>query len=284
MSPAAADLKRPQAGRPASAPFSREDATIDLKEGPYGSRCRLGLLLPSLNVVCEPEMNRMAPEGVSVHATRMRLEGAMSPESYARMAEDAAAGASLLRTARVDVIAYACTSGAILEDSGRLTETIEREGGVPAVTTARAVVEALRALGLRRIAVGTPYVAFVNEAERLFLEKAGFEVTRMRGLEMGKTPESRVAIGRLKREAVHDLARQVDSPEAEGVFLSCLNMAALDLLDRLEGELGKPVLSSTVATFWAALRRTGVEVSIPGFGSFLREFPPLPEPAGTRPS
>ena len=105
---------------------------------------------------------------------------------------------------------------------------------------------------------------------------AGFEVTDIHGLEMGKTPESRIAIGRLKYDAVCDLARRVDSPEAEGVFLSCLNLATVGILERLEEELGKPVLSSTVATFWAALRRGGVETSIPGYGSFLRKFPPLP--------
>jgi arylmalonate decarboxylase len=249
---------------------------IDLKEGQYGSLCRVGLLLPSLNVVTEPEMSRLAPEGVSTHTTRLLLSGTMTPESYARMAEDAAAGAALLRTARVDVIAYACTSGSIVEDDAAITQTLEREGGVPAFTTAQAFIEALRALGLRRIAVGTPYVSFVNEAERKFLQNAGFEVTDIHGLEMGKTPESRIAIGRLKYDAVCDLARRVDSPEAEGVFLSCLNLATVGVLDQLEEELGKPVLSSTVATFWAALRRGGVETSIPGYGSFLREFPPLP--------
>jgi arylmalonate decarboxylase len=239
----------------------------------------MGLLLPSLNVVCEPEMNRLTPEGVSVHVTRMWLQDAMTPESYARMAEDAAGAAALLRSARVDVVVYGCTSGAIVGGSDRLTDTLEREGGAPAVTTAQAVVEALRAMRVQRVAVGTPYVGFVNEAERGFLEDAGFDVTEMYGLGMGETPESRAAIGRLKWDAVVDLAKRVDSPEAEGVFLSCLNIPTIGLLERLEAELGKPVLSSTVATFWAALRRAGVETSIPGFGSFLTEFPPLPEAA-----
>ena len=66
-----------------------------LREGEYGWRCRLGLIVPSLNVVAEPEMRRLAPDGVSVHSARMYLAGATTPESYARMAEDAEAAADL---------------------------------------------------------------------------------------------------------------------------------------------------------------------------------------------
>ena len=81
-----------------------------LRGGEYGWRCRLGLIVPSLNVVAEPEMRRLAPDGVSVHSARMYLAGATTPESYARMAEDAEAAANLLATAGMDAIAYACTS------------------------------------------------------------------------------------------------------------------------------------------------------------------------------
>jgi len=250
---------------------------MDLKDGQYGSICRIGLVVPSLNVVIEPEFQKMAPEGVSVHSTRMLLQGKMTGESYARMTQDAATAAALLRTARVDVIAYACTSGSFVEDGNRILETIEREGGVPAVTTAQAVVEALQVLGLKRIAVGTPYVEFVNEAERQFLESAGFEVTALYGLGLGDTPESRISIGRQKWEKILEIARRIDSPDADGVFISCTNLATTGVLEQLEQELGKPVISSNVATFWSILSRGGFSASVPGYGSLLRDFPSLPK-------
>tara|TARA_B100000315_G_scaffold248766_1_gene279016 strand:- start:646 stop:1416 length:771 start_codon:yes stop_codon:yes gene_type:complete len=250
---------------------------MDLKDGQYGSICRIGLVVPSLNVVIEPEFHRMAPEGVSVHATRMLLQGKMTRESYARMAQDAATTAALLSTARVDVVAYACTSGSFVEDGDRIAETLEREGGVPAVTTAQAVVEALHALALKRIAVGTPYVDFVNEAEKQFLESAGFEVTGLYGLGLGDTPESRVSIGRQKWQKVVEMARRLDSPDTDGVFISCTNLATIGVLEQLEQELGKPVFSSNVATFWSVLSRGGYSASVPGYGSLLRDFPSLPK-------
>ncbi len=248
---------------------------MNLKDGQYGSICRIGLIVPSLNVIIEPEFNKMAPEGVSVHATRMLLQGKTTRESYTRMAQDAATTAALLRTARVDVIAYACTSGSFVEDGNRILETLEQEGGVPAVTTAQAVVAALHALGLKRIAVGTPYVDFVNEAEKHFLESAGFEVTGLYGLGLGDTPESRISIGRQKWEKILKIARRIDSPDADGVFISCTNLATIGVLEQLEQELGKPVFSSNVATFWSVLSRAGFSTSVPGYGSLLQDFPSL---------
>jgi arylmalonate decarboxylase len=248
---------------------------VNLKDGQYGSICRIGLIVPSLNVIIEPEFNKMAPEGVSVHATRMLLQGKTTRESYTRMAQDAATTAALLRTARVDVIAYACTSGSFVEDGNRILETLEQEGGVPAVTTAQAVVAALHALGLKRIAVGTPYVDFVNEAEKHFLESAGFEVTGLYGLGLGDTPESRISIGRQKWEKILKIARRIDSPDADGVFISCTNLATIGVLEQLEQELGKPVFSSNVATFWSVLSRAGFSTSVPGYGSLLQDFPSL---------
>lgn len=248
-----------------------------LRDGEYGWRCRLGLIVPSLNVVAEPEMRRLAPDGVSVHSARMFLAGAVTPESFTRMAKDAEAAAGLLATAGMDAMAYACTSGSILEDSDRITEVLTRAGGVPSVTTARAVIDALRALGLRRVTVATPYVEFVNDEERRFLESAGIEVLTIRGLNLGHTPEERISIGRVRLDVVRDLARQVNSEakEADGIFISCTNLATIDALEELEEELKKPVVSSNAATFWAVLRRAGLESKVEGHGTLLRTFPPL---------
>jgi maleate cis-trans isomerase len=259
--------------------FPTEKRAMDLRQGQYGSRCRLGLILPSMNVCTEPEWSRLVPKDVSFHTTRMLLHGPMTPESFARMDEDVASAAFLLGTARVNAIAYACTAGSVLADSERIIQVIERESGVPAVTMAKAVIEAMLALGLKRIAVATPYVPFVNEQERAFLESAGFEVTQIIGLGLGKKYEERLMIARQREEVTYELAKRVNSPEADAIFISCGALASIGILGRLEKEVEKPVFSSTVVAFWATLRRTGIEVSIPGFGSLLEKYPPLPAPA-----
>jgi arylmalonate decarboxylase len=239
---------------------------------PYGWRARVGLILPSLNVTMEPEMARLMPPGVSVHTARVMTQGKMTPDSYREMAADVERAAELLETADVDIVAYACTSGSIVEDEVPILERIRQIAKAPAVATAPAVVEALRRLNVSAVAVATPYVEFVNEAERKYLEVRGFRVTALKGLLLGVTAEDRRAIGKQPAEVAFRLARQVDSPEAQGLFISCTNFATLPIIALLEREAGKPVVTSVQATAWALLRALNLRDRIAGYGALLENF------------
>lgn len=238
---------------------------------PYGWRARIGLIVPSLNVTMEPEMARLVPAGVSVHAARVMTRGKMTPDSYREMAAEVERAAELLETADVDIVAYACTSGSIVEDEEPILERIRQIAKAPAVATAPAVVEALRALKVLSVAVATPYVEFVNEAERKYLEVRGFTVTALKGLHLGKTPEDRRGIGKQPAEVAFRLAREVDSPEAQGLFISCTNLATLGIIQLLEREAGKPVVTSVQATAWALLRALNIRDRMAGFGTLLED-------------
>ena len=239
----------------------------------YGWRGRIGLILPSVNLVMEPEFNRMAPEGVSIHASRVLVMGKPSVEGYVSMAEAAARAAEELATAEPDVLAYGCTSGSIVGGDEAITRRMqEAVGSTPVVTTATAVVEALRALGLTRIAVATPYVKFINEEEQRYLEQHGFQVTRILGLGIGENdPTERRMIQRQPPGVAYRIAREAYTPDSEGVFISCTGFAAVPIVEQLEADLGVPVVTSNQATFWASLRRMGLADRIPGFGKLLKE-------------
>jgi maleate cis-trans isomerase len=239
----------------------------------YGYRARIGLIVPSMNVTMEPEFNRMAPEGVSVHASRVLAVGKTSVESYQAMAEATARAAEELATTEPDVLAYGCTSGSIVGgDEGITNRLQEIMGPVPVVTTATAVVEAMRALGMKRISVATPYVGFVNDEEKLFLEERGFEVARILGLELGHDPAERRMIGRQPPGVAYRVGLESYTEDSDGVFISCTNFAALPIAQQLEERLGKPVVTSNQATFWAALRRAGLSDKVDGVGKLLREL------------
>lgn len=236
---------------------------------PYGWKARIGLIVPSTNAVNEPEFWRMAPEGVSILTARAMLLGAASEESYFNMARAVDGAADELATAEVDVVVYGCTSGSIVCPLPELVSSMKARTGKPALATAGAVIAALRALGVKRIAVGTPYVEFVNVKEKAFLEDYGFSVTSMRGLELGHTQEERRAIGRVPPEAVFRLARMIDRPDADAIFISCTNLATIEIISALEQELGKPVITSNQASFWACLRLLGLRMPIAGYGKLL---------------
>ncbi|MBA2964452.1 MULTISPECIES: aspartate/glutamate racemase family protein [Ramlibacter] len=238
---------------------------------PYGWKARIGLIVPSTNTVNEPEFWRVAPDGVTIHTARALLLGPATEESYFKMAEAVNGAAEELATAEVDVVAYGCTSGSIICPLPELIKNMSDRVGKPAIATAGAVVAALRALGVTRIAVGTPYVDFVNESEKKFLEDYGFQVTSMQGLDLGHTQEERRGIGRVPPEVVYRLARAIDRPDAEAIFISCTNLATFDVIAEIEQELGKPVVTSNQSCIWACLRLLGIRTAIAGYGRLLQE-------------
>lgn len=238
---------------------------------PYGWRGKIGLIVPSTNTINEPEFYRLAPKGVTIHTARATLLGKATEESYFRMAEAVKVAGDDLATAEVDVVAYGCTSGSIVCSLQDIVTDLQARTKVPAVATAGAVVAALRALGSRRVAVATPYVDFVNESERRFLNDYGFEVTSLHGLRLGETQEERRGIGRVPPEHVYQMARAANRPDADTIFISCTNVATLDVIAQIEADFGKPVVTSNQACFWACLRMLGLPDRIEGYGRLLSE-------------
>ena len=173
------------------------------------------------------------------------------------------------------VIAYACTSGSFVggvEGEQRLREAMLRAGAQAAVTTSGALVEALRALDVRRVAVGTPYVEAIGRRLLPFLEGAGFEPVSLVNMELND------GISDVSDEDVIRLAEAARRPGAEAIFLSCTNLPTLHLLAPLERRLGIPVLSANQVTMWAALRMAGAHAAIEDQALFRRTGPGVPVP------
>ncbi|MHC3437093.1 maleate cis-trans isomerase family protein [Natrialbaceae archaeon A-gly3] len=227
------------------------------------TRC-IGLVVPSSNTTAEIEFRRYAPEGTSIHAGRMALESVTVDELDA-MSADAARAAELLGHADVDAVAYACTTGSLLHGPGfdaELEDTLSDAAGVPAVATARSVVRGLEALEAERIAVVTPYTEDLDEKERDFLQAAGFEVVTING----RGIEQNTEIGALEPEDAFGQVLNVveGGPAVDAVFISCTNYRSLAAVERLEADLGVPVITSNGATLWDVCRVAGLEVDGPG--------------------
>lgn len=239
-----------------------------------GSRGRIGLIVPSVNTVVEPEMNWMKPEGVTVHAARVLIPGDISTlNAFIQMCEagcrNAEKAVQELATAQVDVYAFAFTAGSFFRGAGwdeELARQIERIGKAPCVVTSTAAVDALNAFRVRKIAIVSPY-ALANELLKKFVEEKGVQVVQMEGLKLSSAQEE----GRQTSTTLKNLVKQVDGPEVEAVLVACTNFATIGSLDQLEKSLGKLIVSANQATFWAALRRLGIKDKIEGYGRLLRE-------------
>jgi maleate isomerase len=227
---------------------------------------KLGIIIPSWNTVMEYELQRMGGEGVSIHSQRIR-HNADTEENLAWLSTQAPAAAELLAHAKVNAICYGCTGSGFLktpEEDLRLAAELERGTGIPSVTSSAAVVEALRALRAKKISVASPYEPWLNGKLRVYLEAAGFEIVAMKGL-------GTQAHGSITTDTVKALALEVLRPETEAVFISCSNFRTLDIIEAVELEAGKPVVTSNQAAMWGTLRRIGDKRVVPGAGRLFRD-------------
>ncbi len=233
----------------------------------YGWRGRIGLMVPTGNSTMEPEFFRLCPEGVSVHANRVYLKD-VTPASLRAMEDDAVRCAEGLVSIRLGVLAFGCTSGSFVGGKGydeNLIRRIEDATGLPTTTTTTAVLRALRRLKVQRIALATPYTEEINAIEVKFFEDHGYEVTRAKGGGLTDTPD----IQECAPQVAYRRARDVDNGRAEAVFLSCTGFRSIEVLEKLETDLGKPVISANQATFADCLSILGVGEAQPGFGSLF---------------
>lgn len=228
----------------------------------YGYRCRIGLIVPSSNTTMESEFSKYTPDGVSIHASRLPLRRVTERELIT-MSEEVKRCSKLLAHAQVDVIAYGCTSGSIIKGKGydqELEERISEETGVPAVSTAGAVIDILNAKGVNKIAVATPYIDEINQKEKEFLIVNGIEVSEIKGL--GLTDN--LKIGKQDPRVAYRLGREVmkSNSEAEALFISCTNFRTFEIINSLIQDIGKPVVTSNQATLESALKRVGLPDTI----------------------
>lgn len=236
---------------------------------------RIGILVPPGNPTTEPEVIAMAPATVSVHFTRMVAQGTTGSldgqeERNRSQIEHLPRNIELLALVKpaIVVLAHTATSYTLgLEGERELRQRIRQRFGFELITAFGSVVEGLRHLGVRRVAYGTPYGEAATRQCGENLSAYGFEVVN-RGRLPGVTN-----IYDETPERAASLARQVDSPSAEAIFLSGVGMPTVAVLERLEAELGKPVISSTAAMMWNALRALPDAAPVRGFGRLLGSLP-----------
>ncbi|MCP4391908.1 MAG: Asp/Glu racemase [Gammaproteobacteria bacterium] len=234
---------------------------------------RLGMIVPASNTNAEPDCLMLAPTGLTIHFTRSggydvdAIPDSDEMRRFARQSLDQQL--QLLVDGRVELIAYACTSATLAdgpEFDRAFCDEITAKSGLPAVTTAGALVEAIQALECNRVAFTSPYVPRLVDDSVDFIQRCGIEVVNQVSYE---NELSSLEQNRLTPEDAYRMGLKADHPQAQALVISCTDYRALEAVPALEAALGKPVVTSNSALMYACLKRLGVDYGTIAAGGYL---------------
>lgn len=232
-----------------------------------GVTARVGLLLPSSNILTEREFARLAPDTVACHAARLKIAAGSAAQLDAMVAHVEEA-ADTLRDTGADLLVFASTSGSFLK--GRdydlsLGQRIQQATGITTVTTSGALDRGLTELGVTRLTMVTPYDDDLTARGVSFLTECGYHVRSARGL--GQT--TGLGLASYPPQEIVRIAEATFDPGSEAVLLLCTNFRGTEAIAELERRLSVPVVSSNQATIWAVLRALGLATHARGPGRLL---------------
>ncbi len=230
---------------------------------------RFGLVTPSSNTIQEPEFSAALPPSVSLHTARVAYRD-ITPQEQERCVLELESECRKLADAEVGAIVFAATAPTLAKGKGYDRELIKRmedASGRPASTSATAFVDALTLLGVKRIAIGAPWSKTMDRPMIDFMEAHGFTVVHSEVVGFVSAAE----LGRVGPETAYELGRKTDRPDAEAIIMPGGNWSSMPIVERLENDVGKPVLVNNAVSLWAGLRLLKRTDSIPGYGRLLRD-------------
>jgi maleate isomerase len=241
---------------------------------------RIGQIVPSSNTTMETEIPAMLmarqsirPERFTFHSSRMRMK-TVKKEELAAMDAESDRCAIELSDARVDVVGYACLVAIMAMGLGyhRQSEarlrgrTIENDANIPVVTSAGALIEGLKAMKAKRLAIVAPYMKPLTQLVVDYIREEGFEIQDWRALEIPDNLE----VGRYDPENLPAIVQSLDLTNVDVIVLSaCVQMPSLPVIAKVEAMTGKPVITAAVATTYCMLKSLGLEAIVPGAGALL---------------
>ncbi len=223
---------------------------------------KIGVLVPYTNTNLEPDMMSMCPVGATVHFARLGgydIDAIPGADQMAGLgASDLSEALRLIEGVRPAAVLYGCTSATLTHgpDFDRdLAARIKCSSNANPHTAAGSLVAALRALGARRVGFASPYVGEVNDLAVIFLATEGIEVAKRAdiGRDLGNYGQ-----GELAPDKVFELAIRADAAELDALVLSCTDMRSVEIIERLEAEIGKPVVTSNQSMMFCAMQALGL--------------------------
>lgn len=235
---------------------------------------RIGLLILATDHTTEVDFQRIvASERIGVYVNRIPYANPTTPENLLKMQPVLTQGASLILPGEaLDVVMYSCTSASVVIGDEKIESAIRQaKPGVAVVTPTAAAVKGLKAVGARRISILTPYTVETSRPMAQYFAGLGFQIDRFTCLGLDDDRE----MARIASDELVSAAVDATAPQSDALFISCTAVRAAQVAARIEPEIGKPVVSSNLATAWACLRLCGETAARPELGTLMTK--PYPE-------
>lgn len=230
-------------------------------------RAKIGYVLLATEQTIQDDVMQLRPKGVGIHFARAAIPDSITNATLAAQADLLAdSAASLLPDGSLDVVCYACTSGSLVIGEERVAAELRKGApGAKPTSLISGVIRALRTIGAKRIVIATPYLDEINEREAIYLEKAGFQVLSITGLNLERDSD----MVRVAPDYIAEFALSIDRRDADAIFVSCGALRTLDVVGAIEAKAGKPVIASNQAMIWDTLRLAGIADRFEGYGRLL---------------
>jgi maleate isomerase len=236
---------------------------------PFGWRKRIGLLSPTVIETAAYDFYRLAPDGVSMCATTSNIDHWNKENFKQHVLDPLVTAVEYLASRHVDYIIHTgmpvvTTRGKGFEEE--LVRQITETTGLPATTSIRSAIRALAHLGIRNVALLTPYPREIHQSASDFLAASGFRVVANHTMDVVFKRLQDVTPAEIAGAAKRVLA---SAPSAEGIYIPCNQWSAADAAPLIERECGMPVVTGAHADYWEAFRSLGINDRIEGHGRLM---------------
>tara|TARA_Y100001935_G_scaffold176639_1_gene146143 strand:+ start:137 stop:880 length:744 start_codon:yes stop_codon:yes gene_type:complete len=230
---------------------------------------RMGLVALATDFTIESDFNKVLPnDKIGFYVNRLPSYNPLSRKNYLKMnSKLTEITANILPKQKFHSIAYGCTSGTIASGKNFIKKRIlMAKPGAKVSDPISSAINAFKKLKIKKLTIFTPYAQSINSTVVDYLKKYNFQISSFHYLNLS----SDVDIGQVDKNFLYKYLSRIDLKSSDGLFISCTALPVIDILEKLEQNLKKPVLSSNQVLIWESLRNTGYKKSIKGFGKLLR--------------
>jgi maleate isomerase len=229
---------------------------------------RIGLIALGSDFRIEKDFNNVIyGRDIDLYVNRIHCYNPLTNETLAKMADDITEVTSdILPDQKIDCVAYGCTSGTVAAGYEVIKTKINAAKPEAKVTTPiTSAIKALKKLNIKKISVFTPYTKTINDTVLNYFKDQNITVSSLTYFDIA----SDLDIGKVEEEHLFDVLSKIDLSESEALFVSCTALPVLSIIDKLEKELNKVVLSSNQTLIWDALNLVGNKNIVKGYGKIF---------------